>query len=89
MPRRLPTTEQAEHDRSLILLVDDHPTNRLVIARQLGLAGFLCETAEDGEQGLERWRSGRYALVLSDIHMPKLDGYQMTGVVIMAGYQHL
>ena len=81
VPRRLPTTEQAEHDRSLILLVDDHPTNRLVIARQLGLAGFLCETAEDGEQGLERWRSGRYALVLSDIHMPKLDGYQMTGAI--------
>lgn len=81
VPRRLPSVAEAERERSLILLVDDHPTNRLVIARQLNLAGFACETAEDGEQGLERWRSGRYALVLSDIHMPKMDGYQMTAAI--------
>jgi two-component system sensor histidine kinase EvgS len=81
VPRRLPAPEEAERERSLILLVDDHPTNRLVIARQLNLAGFACDTAEDGEQGLERWRSGRYALVLSDIHMPKMDGYQMTAAI--------
>ena len=81
VPRRLPTTAEAERERSLILLVDDHPTNRLVIARQLNLAGFVCETAEDGEQGLAQWRSGRFGLVLSDIHMPKLDGYQMTAAI--------
>jgi two-component system, NarL family, sensor histidine kinase EvgS len=81
VPRRLPSVTESERERSLILLVDDHPTNRVVIARQLALAGFACETAEDGEQGLERWRSGRYALVLSDIHMPKLDGYQMTDAI--------
>jgi two-component system sensor histidine kinase EvgS len=81
VPRRLPSREEAEAERSLILLVDDHPTNRLVIGRQLGLAGFVCDTAEDGEQGLARWRSGRYALVLSDIHMPKMDGYQLTGAI--------
>ncbi|MEO8742593.1 MAG: ATP-binding protein, partial [Lysobacteraceae bacterium] len=77
-PRALPDSRQAEVERSLILLVDDHPTNRLVVARQLALAGYACETAEDGVEGLERWRSGRYALVLSDIHMPRMDGYQMT-----------
>ena len=77
-PRQLPTVDEAERERSLILLVDDHPTNRLVIARQLALAGYASESAEDGEQGLEKWRSGRYALLLSDVHMPKLDGYQMT-----------
>jgi two-component system sensor histidine kinase EvgS len=76
-PRALPDARQAEADRSLVLLVDDHPTNRLVVARQLALAGFACETAVDGVEGLECWRSGRYALVLSDIHMPRMDGYQM------------
>jgi signal transduction histidine kinase/DNA-binding NarL/FixJ family response regulator len=60
-----------------VLLVDDHPTNRLVIARQLALAGFDSESAADGEQGLAMWRSGRFALVLSDVHMPVLDGYAM------------
>ncbi|MGH8104832.1 MAG: ATP-binding protein [Arenimonas sp.] len=76
--RALPTVDQALAERSLILLVDDHPTNRLVVSRQLALAGYLCETAEDGVQGLERWESGRYSLILSDIHMPVMDGYQMT-----------
>ncbi|QNP39421.1 response regulator [Lysobacter solisilvae (ex Woo and Kim 2020)] len=78
-PRRLPTVAEAERERSLVLLVDDHPTNRMVIARQLALAGYASEAAEDGVQGLERWRSGRYALVLSDIHMPQMDGYALAG----------
>ena len=80
-PRPLPSPEQAERERSLVLVVDDHPTNRAVIARQLALAGFACETADDGEQGLARWRSGRFALVLSDIHMPRLDGYELTAAI--------
>ncbi|MEO8001448.1 MAG: ATP-binding protein, partial [Arenimonas sp.] len=75
--RALPTIEQAITEHSLILLVDDHPTNRLVVSRQLALAGYLCETAEDGMQGIEHWQTGRYALILSDIHMPVMDGYQM------------
>ncbi len=77
MPRPLPTAEQAETERSLVLVVDDHPTNRLVISRQLALAGYASETAEDGQDGLRLWRSGRFALVLSDVHMPVMDGYEM------------
>ena len=76
-PRPLPSVEQAEKERSLSLIVDDHPTNRRVVARQLALAGYASESADDGEQGLAQWRSGRYALVLSDVHMPVMDGYQM------------
>lgn len=75
VPRPLPDLATAERERSLILLIDDHPTNRLVIARQLALAGYACETVASGEEGLQRWRSGRYALLLSDVHMPGLDGY--------------
>jgi CheY-like chemotaxis protein/HPt (histidine-containing phosphotransfer) domain-containing protein/anti-sigma regulatory factor (Ser/Thr protein kinase) len=75
--RSLPSVEEAETERSLVLLVDDHPTNRLVIARQLALAGFASEAAEDGESGLDAWRSGRYALLLSDVHMPRMDGYEL------------
>ena len=80
-PRPLPSPEEAEREGSLLLLVDDHPTNRLVIQRQLALAGFVCDTAEDGEQGLAKWRSGRYALILSDVHMPKLDGYELARAI--------
>jgi len=80
-PRRAPTVADAERAGTLVLLVDDHPTNRAVIARQLALAGYACETAEDGEQALARWRGGRHGLVLSDVHMPKLDGYQLARAI--------
>jgi PAS domain S-box-containing protein len=77
LARPLPSVGQALAERSLILIVDDHPTNRLVVARQLALAGYASESAEDGVKGLAAWRTGRYALVLSDVHMPEMDGYEM------------
>ncbi|TWI13496.1 ATP-binding protein [Aerolutibacter ruishenii] len=80
-PRPLPTVEQARADGTLVLLVDDHPINRMVIARQLALAGFASEAAEDGRHGLERWRDGGYGLVLSDVHMPGLDGYDFARAI--------
>ena len=80
-PRRLPTVDEAERERSLVLLVDDHATNRQVIQRQLALAGYASETADDGVEGLERWRSGRFALLLSDVHMPRMDGYQLARAI--------
>ncbi|NUS38392.1 MAG: transporter substrate-binding domain-containing protein, partial [Lysobacter sp.] len=79
--RRLPSVAEAERERSLVLLVDDHPTNRQVIARQLALAGYASEAAGDGEEGLAAWRSGRHALVLTDVHMPRLDGYALAGAI--------
>lgn len=82
LPQRpAPSVEEAERERSLILLVDDHPTNRDVIVRQLAKAGYACMTAGDGEEGVQEWRSGRYALVLADIHMPRMDGYAMAGAI--------
>jgi CheY-like chemotaxis protein/HPt (histidine-containing phosphotransfer) domain-containing protein len=75
--RSLPDVDEAAREGTLVLLVDDHPTNRLVIARQLALAGFASEAAGDGVEGLEKWRSGRYALLLSDVHMPRMDGYEL------------
>jgi signal transduction histidine kinase/CheY-like chemotaxis protein/HPt (histidine-containing phosphotransfer) domain-containing protein len=80
-PRSLPTVDAAERERSLVLLVDDHPTNRMVIARQLALAGYASEAAEDGEEGLQKWRSGRYAMLLSDVHMPRMDGYELARTI--------
>jgi two-component system, NarL family, sensor histidine kinase EvgS len=80
-PRKLPSVQEAEAERSLILLVDDHATNRQVIQRQLALAGYASEVAEDGLAGLQHWRTGRYALLLSDVHMPQMDGHAMTRVI--------
>ncbi|HEX7349145.1 MAG TPA: ATP-binding protein [Rhodanobacteraceae bacterium] len=79
--RPLPGIEEAQREHSLILVADDHGTNREVLTRQLARAGFACETAADGEEAFNRWATGAYALVLTDIHMPKMDGYQLAQAI--------
>ncbi len=61
-----------------ILVVEDNDINRRVIERQLALLGLKCVVAENGRQALLQWRSGHYALVLTDLHMPEMDGYELT-----------
>jgi signal transduction histidine kinase/CheY-like chemotaxis protein/HPt (histidine-containing phosphotransfer) domain-containing protein len=81
-PTRIaPSVIEAEREGRLILLVDDHPTNRAVIARQLQQIGYACETAADGEEGLQAWRSGRFSLLLTDLHMPRCEGYALAEAV--------
>lgn len=62
----------------LVLAVDDHPTNRNLLARQLKLLGLRSETAENGQVALSMWRDGHFALVITDCHMPGMDGYELS-----------
>ncbi len=62
----------------LVLAVDDHPINRDLLARQIRLLGLRAETAENGQVALSMWREGRYALVITDCHMPEMDGYELS-----------
>jgi PAS domain S-box-containing protein len=61
-----------------ILVAEDNHINRRVIAQQLALLGLQCDTAEDGFAALERWRQGHHSLLLTDLHMPGMDGYELT-----------
>jgi len=79
--RPKPTREQAEREGSLLLLAEDHPVNREVLTGQLNLAGFFVDTAADGTSALEKFGANRYGLVLTDLHMPGLDGYQLTAAI--------
>jgi len=65
-------------DAPRVLVVDDHPVNREVLVRQLGLLGIASDTAEDGVRALALWAPGRYAAVLADVHMPHMDGHELT-----------
>jgi two-component system, OmpR family, response regulator MtrA len=60
-----------------ILLVEDDPSIREVTAIGLGAAGFAMTTASDGVEGLERFRSDPFDLVLLDVMLPRLDGYEV------------
>lgn len=73
-----PSIEQARLNNQLILLVEDNMMNQQVICNQLHLLGYGVEVASDGEEGLKMWQSGNYPLVLTDLHMPKMSGYDLT-----------
>ena len=77
MRRMAPGTAQAETEGTLVLLVDDHPVNRMLLLRQVRTLGYAAQTADDGVQALEMWKSGRFGLVVTDCHMPHMDGYEL------------
>jgi two-component system response regulator MtrA len=60
-----------------ILLVEDDPSIREVTAIGLGAAGFEVATAADGVEGLDRFRADPFDLVLLDVMLPRLDGYEV------------
>jgi signal transduction histidine kinase/DNA-binding response OmpR family regulator len=64
-----------------VLVVDDHPINREVLVRQLQALGVGADSAGDGREGLKAWGSGRYAIVFADVHMPQMDGFEMTAEI--------
>lgn len=76
LPRVIPPV-----DAPTILVVDDHPTNRKLLSIQLGLLGLRAETAENGDTALVMWRKGHYAAVITDCHMPKMDGYELARLI--------
>ena len=76
--RMLPASHAvAEQEGSLVLLVEDHPVNRQVLAAQLEAIGFRVDTAADAAEALERFASARYGLVFTDIQLPHVDGYEL------------
>lgn len=57
-----------------ILLVDDEPTQRLIMARLLKRAGYEVEVAGNGREALDRIASGDFHLMITDWEMPEMDG---------------
>jgi signal transduction histidine kinase/DNA-binding NarL/FixJ family response regulator len=64
-----------------VLAVDDHPTSRMLIERQLNLLGMRVRTAENGVEALALWRAGNFALVITDSNMPEMNGYDLTRAI--------
>jgi CheY-like chemotaxis protein len=60
-----------------ILVVDDYVLNRLQLKRSLEQQGHMVALAENGRQALEILATGRFDLVLLDILMPEMDGYEV------------
>lgn len=65
----------------LILVAEDNKVNQQVLTKQLALLGYRAEMVDDGLEALARWRRGGHALLLTDLHMPTMDGYMLTAAV--------
>lgn len=61
-----------------ILLVEDNEMNRDMLSRRLERRGFTVEIAVDGRQGVELATAGNYDLVLMDMSLPEVDGWEAT-----------
>jgi CheY-like chemotaxis protein len=51
--------------------------NREVLLRQLEVLGLVADVARDGAEALQLWRDGRHGIVLLDLHMPEMDGFDL------------
>ena len=70
-----------------ILLVEDDPSIREVTAIGLRNAGFTVETAGDGREGLDRFESEQFDLVLLDIMLPRMDGLEVARAIRRTGLE--
>ena len=72
---------EARSRGELILVAEDDEVNQRVIRRQLELLGRTARIARDGAEALRMWREDRYALLLTDLHMPVIDGYALAQAI--------
>ncbi|MDN5836380.1 MAG: response regulator, partial [Nitrosospira sp.] len=79
-----PSRDKALKEGRLILVAEDNEINQKVIRQQLSLLGYAADIAGDGREALKRWETGNYALLLTDLHMPEMDGYQLTAAIRLA-----
>jgi signal transduction histidine kinase/DNA-binding response OmpR family regulator len=64
-----------------ILLADDNPQNVQLVQAYLENDGHLLDVVHDGTAAIERFRAGRYDVVLMDVEMPGMDGYRATAAM--------
>lgn len=64
-----------------ILVVEDNPVNLSVVRKLLQRLGLTCEASRDGLEALEAINNTQFDLILMDVQMPNMDGYQATGAI--------
>jgi DNA-binding response OmpR family regulator len=78
MPGEVTTTNQPlSIPASSLLVVDDNSMNRIMLSRYITKLGYQASLAENGRQALEKLQGEPFDLVLLDVEMPEMDGYQV------------
>ncbi|WP_277761417.1 transporter substrate-binding domain-containing protein [Pseudomonas sp. A34-9] len=77
----IPETKVAATCSLSVLVVDDHPVNRLLLCWQLTELGHQTVDTENGDEGLQRWRTQAFDVVITDCNMPRRNGYQLARAI--------
>ena len=67
--------------RPRVLVIDDDASTREVMSYLLAEFGYDCETAADGRRGLARFDEGGWDLVLTDLAMPEMNGWEVAAAI--------
>jgi CheY-like chemotaxis protein len=78
---RSPVEAFAPSQRLRVLVADDNPVNRLVATRMLETQGYAVSVAGDGRQALNALEQERFDVVLLDVQMPELDGFEVAASI--------
>jgi PAS domain S-box-containing protein len=80
-PAELSTAKKSPAALDPILIAEDHVINLRLMQRQLDLLGYKTDTASNGVEALQKWKKNRYSLLITDCHMPGMDGYELTRTI--------
>ncbi len=64
-----------------VLVAEDNQINQIVLSHQIELLGYSCTIVSDGREALDAWLGGRFDVVLTDCHMPVMDGFALTAAI--------
>ena len=87
MQRDHASKNQPRLDGIRVLLAEDMPDNQLLLKRNITFAGGTVDIANNGEEAVKKALANNYDVVLMDIRMPKLNGYEATIQLRSAGYE--
>lgn len=78
---KAPVSVKSEEEKRSLLVVEDSITSRMLLKNILEAAGYTVKTAVDGIDGFTTLKEGNYDLVVSDIDMPRLNGFGLTAKI--------
>lgn len=87
-PAEPASDETAHQGHRRVLLAEDNLTNQAVLKMQIEALGYEVDTANDGSAALAKWKAGGHDLLLTDLHMPGMDGLALTRSIRAAEQEH-